>query len=129
MTPRTRCIALALALATTGSVPVAQEKVTLTAPVYQSSGATDFRVESIYVKRAHPDAEAEIRAIFREVAGSVFVADGKALTCRYEGTTAETLIVALNKANLNSQSLERRILARCQQDGKVGAGAIVGTPQ
>ena len=120
----------------------AQEKVTLTTPVFTDAGASDFRVWSLYLKRAHPDSPAEIRAVYRETTGTpgVFVANGKSLTCLYADgngeTTAETLIVALNKANLSSScaqapncSLERRLLKRCQDDGKIPAGAITGSPQ
>lgn len=107
----------------------AQEKVTLGTPVYQSAGAADFRVESLYLKRGHPDSPAEIRARLREVSGSTFVENGRDLICRYDGAVAETLLVQLNKANLSTTSLERRVVARCQQDGKIPAGSITGSPE
>ena len=116
-----------------GGAMSGQEKITLSTPVFTEAGATDFRVWSLYLKRAHPDSPAEIRAIYREVSGSTFVANGRSLTCLYADsagvTTAETLIVALNKANLSVTSLEKRVLQRCQQDGKLGAGTISGVPQ
>lgn len=74
-----------------------------------------------------PANNAEIRATLREVSGSTFIANGRTLTCIYSGAQAESLIVALNSANLSTQSLEHRIIARCQTDGQLGAGSISGT--
>lgn len=108
----------------------AQEKITLSAPVFVSSGATDFRVWQLVLKRADadsPENNAEIRATLREVSGATFIANGRTLTCSYSGAQAESLIVALNSANLSTQSLEHRIIARCQTDGQLGAGSISGT--
>lgn len=45
----------------------------------------------------------------------------------YEGSTAVTLILALNKANLSITSLQRRILERLVADGKL-TGTVSGTP-
>jgi len=118
-------------IAAAGARATAQEKITLSAPVYVSAGVTEFRVESLYLKRSHPDSEAEIRALFREVSPTtfVFVPNGKTLTCRYDGAAADTLIVQLNKTNLAIASLEKRVTQRCQTDGKLGAGTIVGSPE
>jgi hypothetical protein len=116
------CVAGAVVLA-------AQEKIVLTTPVFVSAGKTEFRVWSLILRRAHPDRPAGIVASFREVNGSGFVAEGKDLECAYEGAAAESLVIALNKMNLSTTSLERRIIERCQADGKIGAGAISGSPQ
>ena len=118
-----------VALCAAAVVVSAQEKVTLATPVYQSAGVADFRVESLYLKRAHPDSAAEIRAVFRQVSGSTFVENGRDLTCRYDGATADVLIVQLNKANLATTSLERRVTTRCQADGKLPAGSLSGSPE
>lgn len=125
---RLLCFAvLALALAAAGD---AQEKLTLATAVFTSAGATDFRVESIYLKRdTGPDRPAQIRAIFREVSGTGFVPNGRDLTCLYDGAAAETLIRQLNTVNLTTISLERRVTTQCQADGKLGAGTISGVPQ
>lgn len=45
----------------------------------------------------------------------------------WEGATATTLMVALNKANLTANSLQRRVLAKVTADG-VLAGTVSGTP-
>jgi hypothetical protein len=107
------------------------EKLTLASPVMAVTGATDFRVESTYLKRTHPDAPAEIRVIYREVDGTgAFIPQGRSIICRYSDTEgADALLASLNTANLTTISLERRITQRCQADGKLGAGTISGTPQ
>jgi hypothetical protein len=45
----------------------------------------------------------------------------------YEGDTARTMMVALNKANLTANSLQRRVLERLSSDGLL-AGTVAGTP-
>ena len=97
--------------------------------MFTSAGASDFRVWDLYVRRTHPDRDAEVRATFREVNGSGFVPSGRSLECRYEGDVAETLVIGLNKANMSTKSLERRVTERCQVDKKLGAGTISGIPQ
>jgi len=105
------------------------EQITLAAPVFVSPGATRFRVWLLNLRRSHPDGPAGILATFREVdAGGAFIAGGKSIECRYEDVAAETLLAALNIANLPVKSLERRVTERCQTDGKLGAGAISGAP-
>jgi len=122
-------LGLVVALGLLAGFVGAQEKITLSTPVYQQAGVSEFRVEGLYLKRAHPDAPAEIRAILREVSGTAFVEHGRVLVCRYDGAEADALIVALNKANLSTTSLEKRVLQRCQADGKLGAGTITGSVQ
>lgn len=46
---------------------------------------------------------------------------------QYIGATATTLMVALNKANLTSNSLQKRVLDRLVSDG-VLAGTVSGSP-
>ena len=46
---------------------------------------------------------------------------------RYEGDTATTLMVALNKINLSTKSLQRRILERLDSDGLL-LGTVSGSP-
>jgi hypothetical protein len=45
----------------------------------------------------------------------------------YEGTEATNLMVALNKANLSTKSLHRRIMEKAIADGKL-SGTISGVP-
>lgn len=50
------------------------------------------------------------------------------LLCQYDGDTATTLMVQLNKINLSTISLQRRILERLVTDGKLPSGTVTGTP-
>ncbi len=114
-----------------GGFLLAQEKLTLTTPVYQDVGAAEFRPWTLYLKRAAADGGAEIVSVLREVNSgtATFKPSGKTVTCHYAGADAEALIVALNKADLRTNTLERRVITRCQQDGKLGAGIISGSPE
>lgn len=46
----------------------------------------------------------------------------------YSGQSATDLMVALNKANLTTNSLQKRILNQLVTDGKLPAGTVTGTP-
>lgn len=89
------------------------EKLTLTANITVS----DFSLVSIFFH-------------LRDSRIVVEVADttGKVIACTYEGSTALALMVALNKANLSTTSLQRRILERLVQDNKLPAGNVTGSP-
>jgi hypothetical protein len=47
----------------------------------------------------------------------------------HRGTEAQTLIVALNKADLSVKSLERRVLEHLIAEGKIPPATITGTPR
>ena len=53
---------------------------------------------------------------------------GSTLRFVYVEAEAETLMVALNKANLSTKSLHRRIMEKLIADGKI-AGTISGIPK
>lgn len=111
----------------------AQERLVLTVPIVTTVGS-DFRLWSLTMRRTHPDVPANITAIYAEVLSGVFVAGGttagpKLLTCRYDGEEADAMVIALNKVNLTTTSLEKRVMQRCQIDKKLGAGTILGSPQ
>jgi len=53
--------------------------------------------------------------------------NGETKFCGYQGATATTLMVALNKANLTSNSLQKRVLTQLIADGEI-AGTISGSP-
>ena len=63
----------------------------------------------------------------------VVVTDNNATrtTCAYEDTpgnpVATNLMVALNKANLTTASLQKRVLQQAVTDGKLPAGSVTGT--
>ncbi len=47
---------------------------------------------------------------------------------RYDGPDAVALMRALNKTNLSTKSLHRRILERLRADGRIDAGPVTGSP-
>lgn len=53
---------------------------------------------------------------------------GKELRITYTGTEATTLMNALNKANLSTTSLVKRIFNQLTSDNKLTAGTVTGTP-
>lgn len=46
----------------------------------------------------------------------------------YKGATATSMMIALNKANLSSNSLHKRVLNQLVTDGKLPAGTVNGSP-
>ena len=94
------------------------ETFTLATPIAQPS-TTDFRVGSIHLQRWPQWA---IRVVFVGTNNEV-----KQWTVEDQGR-AQTLITALNKANLQTKSLERRCLEQAVADGALPAGSVTGTP-
>ena len=47
---------------------------------------------------------------------------------RYEGEEAVTLIKQINTGNFSKKSLQKMILQKLENDGKIGAGNVTGTP-
>jgi hypothetical protein len=93
------------------------EKLTLASPVTPTVPAiTEYSVRSIYLGRD----EERIAVVVRDN-------NGHHTTCVYEGATAVTLMGALNRANLTSNSLQRRVLAQLAADGKLPGGTVTGT--
>jgi hypothetical protein len=45
----------------------------------------------------------------------------------YEGETAQTMMTQLNKANLSTNSLHKRVIEQLINDGKL-SGSVAGTP-
>lgn len=68
-----------------------------------------------------------IRIVFAEWAGGAWVENGREIIATWSGAPAESLILALNVANLSVKSLHRRVMEQAITDGKL-AGAISGTP-
>lgn len=99
------------------------EIVTLAAPVYVDPGAQQFRIALLVF-----DWEGQrIKVHLREGTANSFASGGKLITAHYDGATAVTLMTALNKANLTTQSLHQRVMARLIADGKL-SGSTSGTP-
>lgn len=93
------------------------ETLILTSPeVIPQIVTTDYRVSSLLL-----DTErARIVILLRGT-------NGERKQCEYEGADATTLMTALNKTNLATKSLHRRILERLVADGKID-GAVNGSP-
>jgi hypothetical protein len=100
-----------------------QEKATLTTP--QTVSVTDYEIMRVDLQRLPSWG---LRLYYRDSAG-------KELLDEHTGAEAETLIKALNKANLSTTSLEKRALLHLQDAAahggvaKIGAGSITWTPQ
>lgn len=101
------------------------EYVTLSAPVYADPGATTFRIALLVMDWEH----SIIKIHLREWGGVAFTPGGKMVTVIYEGVTARNLMIALNKANLTTNTLHQRVLERLLTDGKIPAGSTEGTPE
>ena len=105
---------------------MAQERVTLSAPVHVDPGATVFRVAELVLSvEGHAIT---VRLKESDGAGG-FVADGHVLAFAYTGAEADAILSALNTANLSIKSLQRRIIEKLVADGKVSVGTITGVPQ
>lgn len=94
----------------------AQERLALTTPIPLPVQVTGYSVNAVLLKWAPtPQIVITLRAD-----------DGTTLDAVYEGATATTLMVALNKANLSTRSLNQRIFDRLIADGKI-VGTVAGT--
>ena len=114
----------------------AQEVLTLTTPEDQGApNRITWNVKEIHFLFEAGVGEDENRIITRLVDNN-----GTSITCQWTGATAHTDMVALNKANLTGNSLERRTILRTQAVGGqdpdatdggpcLPAGAVTGTPQ
>lgn len=91
------------------------EIVTLTTPVV-TPNLTTYTVRAI-------NMDLDVPAIVIRLRGT----NGESKTCSYQGVTATNLIVALNKVDLSTTSLQKRVLQRLIADGEI-AGTISGSP-
>jgi hypothetical protein len=89
------------------------ESLTLTVP----QSVTSYRV----LKLVLDWSEARIKVELADQAGVVIRAE-------YGGAEATALMVSLNKANLSTNSLHKRILQQLATDGKLPAGTVTGAP-
>lgn len=53
---------------------------------------------------------------------------GATLTCTYEGQQAQDMMKWMNTANFSTTSMQKRILQKLEQDGKLPPGEITGAP-
>lgn len=66
-------------------------------------------------------AAASIRIMVRDPLGNL-------LRFGYDGTQATNMMTVLNKADLTSNSLHKRVLNQLVSDGKLPAGTVTGSP-
>jgi hypothetical protein len=54
--------------------------------------------------------------------------DGVSIVISWEGPQATTLMIALNKANLSTISLQKRVMQQAVTDAKLPGGTVTGSP-
>jgi len=67
-----------------------------------------------------------IRIVLAEWANGAWVPNGRTIEAQYVGSAADALMLALNKANLTTQSLHTRVIAQLIADGKL-VGVVSGS--
>lgn len=93
------------------------ETITLSTPeVIPQKLTTDYRVVALLLDWEGSFIQIRLRGTNNE-----------SKDFRYEGATATTMMIGLNKANLSLKSLHRRIIERLITDGLL-AGAVSGNP-
>lgn len=93
------------------------ESITLLTPeVTAPKTTTDYKVMLLLLDFEGGQIVAQLRGT-----------NGEKREFRYEGSDALALLTALNKANLTTQSLQKRILLRLIADNKI-SGNVTGTP-
>ncbi len=95
------------------------EQLDLTTPVTLPM-LTHWRVFKLQLVHGVLPIDSIVGVTLRGTNGELFVHT-------YAGITAQALLTFLNTANLSTQSLERRVLARLIADG-VLSGTISGSP-
>jgi len=94
----------------------AQERITLTTPKPLPAQVVGYTVSSLLLKwEPTPQIVVTLKG-----------EDGTYTDQVYEGATATTLMVALNKANLSTRSLNQRIFDRLIADGRI-VGTVAGS--
>lgn len=110
----------AIALSASSS---AQESVTLTAPVPAGNistwQVTEFHIDLLPSPRVTLEVKDNLGNLVRDTHDSTTTPSGA------------TLLAALNTANLSTagNSLIARLLKHLQNENKIGAGSVTGTPQ
>jgi hypothetical protein len=96
------------------------EQVTFTTAV--DSPKTVFRVTVLALDWLNRRIDVRLRDWDGEIFGQ------RELSANYTGETATNLMIALNKANLTTTSLQKRVIQQLVTDGKLPAGSVTGTP-
>lgn len=91
------------------------EQIDLTTPITKPS-VTNYRVNKL-----------DLRWLDKHIRIELFSDTGEVLHHSYDGTEATNLMIFLNKANLSTKSLQKRVLEKLVADGVID-GSITGTP-
>jgi hypothetical protein len=92
------------------------EQLDLTSPIVPPSRTT-YSVQALM-----------LNFIAAVIQATLVGSDGQLIAVTWEGATATTLMIALNKANLSVTSLQKRVLQQAVSDGKLPAGTVTGSP-
>jgi len=114
-----RAFLLVVALLVTPAAASAGEQLDLTTPIVQPT-ITQYTVDKVLLSWSQNLVHVEV----------MHAATGARKTFLYSATTTptgQTLMRALNKADLSVKSLQRRILERLALDGHL-VGTVSGTP-
>ncbi len=95
----------------------AAEKAELTTPIVSPS-TTSYEISRIIL-----DVRGSM--VFIELHSSI----GTPYVATYRGPVAKAMMRALNKADLSTKSLKRRIFERLIADGKLPAATVTGVPE
>jgi hypothetical protein len=94
----------------------AQERLALTTPKPQPAQVTGYSVSALLLKwEPTPQIVITLKG-----------EDGAYTDQVYEGATATTLLIQLNKVNLSTRSLNQRIFDRLIADGRI-VGTVAGS--
>jgi len=91
------------------------EQVDLTTPITQPA-ITNYRLNKL-----------DLRWLDQHIRIELVSDAGDVIEHSYDGTTARNLMIALNKADLSTNSLQKRVLNKLISDGVI-TGTISGVP-
>lgn len=97
------------------------EQIDLTSADQVNAGTGFYKVQQIILERGESDGTGSYIQVLLEGSG------GLKKVLRWQGSTARTLLLALNTTDLSSNSLEKRILQRAIAEGMLD-GTVSGTP-
>lgn len=128
---------VALALFVLGGPANAQEKLTLTTPVARPS-IVDYQVDEIRIRRSDWTIRVELHPNGTATGAPTIACEWVLTTVRCNNgfsdatapvgfANAEAMVKALNKANLTTTSLEKRVYNQLIADGAFVA-SVTGTP-
>lgn len=101
-----------------------QEKSVLTTPI--TTTITEYQVVGMQFSRS---PSWYLTITYQDNLGRTYTDLHTTPPQNEQSADAQTLIIALNKANLTIKSLERRLMEHLVQEGKIPASTITGVPQ